>query len=288
MYNLPEALLRAVTETYRSQIDALISIPAYIRSSSDLRLTPVTASSIQGTSVESSDITVSASLHSADMTHLGSFHLKDGIVQVSVIVNAYSDTAATRRTRISPAEEEAWARAVLGGKYSDYAYRVNIVRGALRPWFQPFVVFVDRDSTPQLAPSDFDWNKAWGFSSAQKLAPRLSNYDLVQDLLRYGQFRRDPELSSLPFGVQWRLEFVSGAMLKLAQPSGTDMTVSAFSYDGHALFTLQLKSQDGSKNLGPITVDLEQRQLNAEFRNPRVEGMDWIASVFASHQHQFD
>lgn len=284
MYDLPENLLREVAETYQSQIDALISIPDYIRNSSELRLPPVAAASIRGTSVKSKDITVSASLHSADMTHLGSFNLKSGVVQVSVIVNAYSDLTMSRRTRISHAEEEAWARAVLGMKYSDYAYRVNIVRSALRPWFQPFVVFVDRDGAPQLAPGDFDWNKAWGFSTAQKLAPNIHDHDLVQYLLKYGQFRDCTESPGSLSTDQWRFEFVSGAMLKLAQLVGSDLAVSAFSYDDHALFTLQLKSRDGSQKLSPITVDLERRQLHAEFRNPRADGMDWIAIALSSNQ----
>lgn len=277
MYEPPEILLREIVEKYQGQISDLISVPDYIWNDSQVHANRYTKHSIEGTSIEDGQTIVSASLHAADMTYLGSFDLDAGAMQVSAIINAYTDNDSGRRTRISPAEEEAWARALLGTRYSDYAYRVNIVRGALRPWFQPFTVFVDRQGAPMLAPKDFDWNKAWGFSTPQKLAPEPVNRDLVDQLLRNGPYADTSGLHKLPSNNQWRLLFIIGVALKLAQLNRHNISITNMVYEDHILRIAYSRRNGDSKTSAQFTVDVESARRLAENRSPEVSGMNWLS-----------
>ncbi len=182
--------------------------------------------SIAGPSIEVDDAEVTAAVSMQDPQYLGTFDRTAEPRMILVAVNArrpaQTPSGAPRTVDLPVREQTAWVRIVLGD-LADYAYRIvtDLAQLRVRPAF--FVVLVDSDATPRLAPRDFNWALAGSGGRRaypEKVVPQ--NSDLLRHLRRHGDLI-DPDTvprpQERPPGV-WALEFVSYLTANLADRIG--------------------------------------------------------------------
>ncbi|MFE5701651.1 hypothetical protein [Rhodococcus koreensis] len=156
-----------------------------------------------------------------DADNLGSFAATVRPLCFRIHVQGYPSTftdlrsARSERTPLPRNESEGWARAVLGKRWSDYAYQLVVVEPDPRlpdlPEHDVYVVFVDAAGVPVLAPDNTRWDSIWiSHVQPRKLDPDLANTALIDRLSRSGPFVatdaiRDPRTE--PDGC-WKIEIV--------------------------------------------------------------------------------
>lgn len=234
---------------------------------------------VRGPSVADASIEVRVGLSWDDPAPFGTFARDTGSTLVRVALNAHRDHNHGRpwgKVDISPSEAEGWARAALGHKWSDYAYRLDTWPGRfmVRPVF--FAVFVDQLGLPHLAPSDFQWDRAGsgGAVERHKLTPESSNADLVTYLQRHGDVIPATDIAH-PAGEQessWYWSFGSALLSELADHARTRTTavgeVAKVELTGNTL-TIGIRGSDH---------DADTRRTGF-----RVELDSWRQHIEASH-----
>ncbi|WP_235435282.1 hypothetical protein [Rhodococcus ruber] len=203
-------------------------------------LPPGPAPQLVAPSVELDDVTVTVWLTVSDPSYLGTFDRTAETRMVQVSIHARSDHApGTDRSELRrpavrlPVDEQiAWVRVVLGD-LSDYAYRVVSEWGRyyVRPEF--FVVFIDRDGTLRLAPSDFQWVLISGGRRAypEKLLP--DDPELLAYLRTHGELIPAdlvPHPQASPSQV-WAHQFVSHLTATIADELGRLQHDRWFTFD---------------------------------------------------------
>ncbi|RKM70871.1 hypothetical protein COO55_01540 [Rhodococcus opacus] len=182
----------------------------------------------QGPSTELDNVYVSAGIAVGDVTHLGTFDRTVDTRLITVAINARSpgvpgtDHPRGRQVNIPLREQIGWVRAVLGN-WADYAYRVVTDMGQFRVRPAFFVVLVDVEGAPRLAPSDFDW---LAVSSGGRRAYPEKLFPADQALLEYLRKNGDlvpAELVSHPQAqppAVWAQKFVSSLTESFADHLG--------------------------------------------------------------------
>lgn len=141
-----------------------------------------------------------------DADDLGSFPLGAAHACIRIHVHGFrkspeSQRSATRDRVLLPRNEsEGWARAVLGVNWSDYAYELigHGQRAGTSPLQTVYVVFVDDECRPLLAPDNLSFSRLWmGRFEPRKLLPDSSNRSLNKQIIDHGPFAetesiRDP------------------------------------------------------------------------------------------------
>ncbi|TXG90043.1 hypothetical protein DW322_07225 [Rhodococcus rhodnii] len=184
--------------------------------------------SVRVPSVELDDVTVTVSVWCSDPSYLGTFDRTADTKMVRVALLAHPDTPEVEDTLPPPVdlplrEQIAWVRAVLGDS-ADYAYRVvtdaSMVR--VRPSF--FVVLVESDGSPRLAPSDFAWLLASSGGGRRAYPEKVvpDDPELLWYLRRHGDLIRADRVAhpqASPPEV-WAQEFVSSLTATIADELG--------------------------------------------------------------------
>ncbi|MGW4477170.1 hypothetical protein [Rhodococcus triatomae] len=187
---------------------------------------PDRVKTIRAPSIELDDVTVTISAWYTDPSYLGTLDRTAGTRLIQLAINArpndpWINGGPPPPVELPHREQIAWARVVLGG-LADYAYRILTDMGMLRDRPGFFIVLVDRNGMPRLAPSDFAWRLVSGARRAypEKLVPE------DPDLLRY--LRQNGDLINVdrvahpqasPPAV-WAQEFVSHLTATIADELG--------------------------------------------------------------------
>ncbi|MBB3037005.1 hypothetical protein [Hoyosella altamirensis] len=165
---------------------------------------------------------------------LGSFRNSLDPVCLRIHVQGYSSQFPNRQSarsnlldEVSEAEGEAWARALLGKYWSDYAYELLWHRRVsdrvrARMWYKQriYVVLLAQNGTPLLAPDNFAWSRVWhAIEHARKLDPDPSSNELLSYIERFGPYAvtagiRDPHTE--PDGG-WRVEMTGESLEALTE-----------------------------------------------------------------------
>jgi hypothetical protein len=130
--------------------------------------------------------------------------------------------ALRRRSSCRLREQIAWVRVALG-ELADYAYRIATDMRTLRDQPGFFIVLVDRNGTPRLAPSDFAWLLVSGGGRRaypEKVVPE--DPDLLRYLRRSGDLidvDRVAHPQASPPAV-WAQEFASHLTATIADELG--------------------------------------------------------------------
>lgn len=242
-------------------------------------------------SVEYDDVTVSVGISWDDPSFLGTFDRTADTRLVRVVVGARLDTTPTSdhslpsAAELSRREEIAWLRAVLGG-LADYAYRIVTDMGVLRVRPGWFIVLVDRDGTPRLAPSDFKWILASAggrHAYREKVAPE--DPDLLRDLRRNGDLvpvEQVPHPQAASPEV-WAQQFVSHLTATIADQLGRMGESDWFTFDEISLhgtnrvvvrYTWHLVAGDKAYGFDIDLAGLREQRLRL-FDDPRASAAAW-------------
>lgn len=182
MYDPPAlAISELITEHHRAELDAhRIEVSeqlAYYREHARLPSGAGRLPNLTAHSVVAEDVELGLAVGVREAAQFGSVDPGNPALVLSVTISAWrAPSAETPRTRVylSADEEEAWARASLRPLWADYAYRVFAVRNLVDVYPRFFLVLVDCEGRPTLAPDDFDWVRAGVLGTTaypQKLAP---------------------------------------------------------------------------------------------------------------------
>lgn len=167
------------------------------------RPAPLGTHPVEGPSLTTPHLRIHVNHSYQDADELGSFPADTAPVCVRIHVHGYSDRYPDRQAagsdlvhEFSAIEAEAWARAVLGRHWSDYAYevirRIDVDRRMRTNliYTQPlFVVFLASDGTPVLAPDNIAWNRVWlKVIDARKLDPDPESRALLDHIARVGPY----------------------------------------------------------------------------------------------------
>lgn len=187
---------------------------------------PRLAQTVEVPSVELDEAIVLISASYSDPAYLGTFDRTAGVSMIQVGIIARPDDPWINGGPPPPVElplreQIAWLRVVLGD-LADYAYRIVTDVGTLRDRPGSFIVLVDRDGSPQLAPSDFAWRLVGGGRRAypEKVVP--ADRDLLRHLRRNGDLinvDRVAHPQASPPAV-WAQEFVSHLTATIADELG--------------------------------------------------------------------
>ena len=244
---------------------------------------------IDGESVTVARARVSVMHGFRDANELGSFAADVRPLCFRFHVQAYPSTFTDRRSARSELmplprnESEGWARAVMGGVWSDYAYRLDVVDVDSRlPQHlsvqDVYVVFVDAAGVPVLAPDNTRWGGIWvGNVQPRKLDPDPANAALITRLKQSGPFTdtadiRDPRTE--PDGG-WKVEIVGdppGALSEVAQETFTE-----------ACRALRIRGAVTSR-FRPVRIELDDGHVRVYFRwaqNPNLFAMTFRLPVTA-------
>ncbi|WP_240959958.1 hypothetical protein [Rhodococcus sp. HNM0563] len=234
---------------------------------------------VEGPSLTTPHLRIHVRHSCQDADELGSFPPGAAPVCVRIHVEGYSDRYPDRRSAKSdlvhtmPATEcEAWARALLGRQWSDYAYEV-IRRTDVDPrmhtdmaYTQPlFVVFLASDGSALLAPDNIVWNRVWPkVTDARKLDPDPASTALLAHIARVGPYAptdgiRHPDTE--PDGG-WRLDVTGLPLGELTDTAAA--TVRAL--------------RDGIRVRGTITKQFRPVRLHVE-RDRAVVHFRWARNL---------
>lgn len=241
---------------------------------------------ITGPSVELDNVHVNASLSVRDPTFLGTFDRTAQIRQIDVTINAHrgaEEQAVTPRSTpvaLPVREQIAWARVALG-TWADHAYRVVTDMSQFRARPIIFVVFIDQDGRPQLAPDDFQWIQASSGGRrayADKLVPEdpglLSYLQRNPDLIPAGLVP-NPDAPSSP--QVWAYQFIAQLARCIADYLGpmhrnSEFTLDELSLHGSEHVTIRYTWHlvEGDKAYG-FDIDLARlrAQRETDFNDPR-------------------
>ncbi|QDP08288.1 hypothetical protein FNU77_00370 (plasmid) [Prescottella equi] len=246
-------------------------------------------------SVELDDVTVSVGTSWEDPSFLGTFDRTADTQLIRVVIGARLDTAIASDHSLPPAvelsrrEEIAWLGVVLGGR-ADYAYRIVTDMSVfhVRPGW--FIVLVDRDGTPRLAPSDFDWVLAsYGGRHAYREKVVPEDPDLLRDLRRSGDLvpvEQVPHPQAAP-PVVWAQQFVSHLTATIADQLGRMGESDWFTFDEISLYgtnrvvvryTWHLVAGDKAYGFDIDLEGLRERRLRL-FDDPRASAAAWRVGV---------
>lgn len=171
--------------------------------------------------------TVWLSVRDDDPSFLGTFDRTSDTRLITVTLMTMLDTSpghdggSSRQIDIPYDEQIHWVRAVLG-ELTDYAYKVVSDSGRYRVRPAVFVVLVQGDGRPALAPSDFEWLLVVGGRRAypEKVIPR------DPELLRYLRYNGDLVAASsilhpdAAAPAVWAQQFVSALTSAMADELG--------------------------------------------------------------------
>ncbi|WP_137724152.1 hypothetical protein [Prescottella subtropica] len=249
------------------------------------------APGLAASSVELDDVTVSVGVSWDDPSYLGTFDRTADTRLVRVAVRARLDAAPAPGHSLPPPvelsrrEEIAWLRAVLGD-LADYAYRIVTDMNVLRVRPAWFIVLVDRDGSPRLAPSDFEWILAgYGGRHAyrEKVVPEDPN--LLEDLRRNGDLvpvEQIPHPQAAPPEV-WAQQFVSHLTSTIADQLGRMHESQWFTFDEISLhgsnrvivrYTWHLVAGDKKYGFDIDPAGLREQRLRL-FDDPRASSAAW-------------
>lgn len=148
---------------------------------------------ISGPAVDTDGVYMDARMTWSTPVSKGTFDSNARIRQFSVWINTRhpyekNPDGVAKWVPAPVRETDGWALAMFGPSWGDYAYRVHTLRGELGRWPQLYIVFVDHDGRPVLAPNDYRWEEAGvgGPAYPHKLAPRPENTDLIKYLKQKG------------------------------------------------------------------------------------------------------
>ncbi|MGW4482120.1 hypothetical protein [Rhodococcus triatomae] len=200
--------------------------------------TPDRVKTIRVPSIELDDVTVTISAWYTDPSYLGTFDRTAGTMLIQIAINArpndpWIDGGPPPPVELPHREQIAWVRVVLGG-LADYAYRIVTDMGMLRDRPAFFLVLVDREGSPRLAPSDFAWRLA-GSGGRRAYPEKLVPED--PDLLRY--LRRNGDLIDVDRVAHpqasppevWAQEFVSHLCATIADELGRLGNSRSFTFE---------------------------------------------------------
>lgn len=193
---------------------------------------------IQAESLELDDATVRVSMWYSDPSYLGTFDRTAGTTMIRVAISARTSGPCTGgvpppTVELPLREQVAWVRVVLGD-LADYAYRIVTDLSVPRDRPGIFIVLVDRDGAPRLAPNDFVWHLA-GVGGRRAYPEKVVPED--PDLLRYLRRNGDlvnvdavphPQASPPPV---WAQEFVSHLTATIADELGRQERSRAFTFE---------------------------------------------------------
>lgn len=221
----------------------LASIRDYLTAAVGPSGTPVSGlgPTLVAPSVELDDVTVTVTVWSSDPSYLGTVDRSAGTRMVQVAVNARSNTASTTYNGIQrwppvdvPVREQiAWVRVALEA-WADHAYRIVTDRGLFRVQPAFFMVLIDRDGSPRLAPSDFKWilvSSGGRRAYPEKLVPE--DRELLAYLRKHGDLVAAdlvPHPQAPPPQV-WAHEFVSHLTSTVADQLGRMSNGRWFTFD---------------------------------------------------------
>ncbi|MDV6296553.1 hypothetical protein [Rhodococcus aetherivorans] len=236
---------------------------------------------VEGPSLTTAHLRIHVRHSYQDADELGSFPPGMEPVCLRIHVQGYCDRYPDRRAAgsdlvhaVPATEAEAWARALLGRQWSDYAYEVirrTDVDHRMRTnmmYTQPlFVVFLTSDGTPVLAPDNIAWHRVWPkVVDARKLEPDPSSNALRAHIARFGPYAptegiRHPDTE--PDGG-WRLELTGLSLDELTDTAAA--TVRALR-DG-----IRVRGAI-DKQFRPVRLHVEHDRVVVHFRwarNPNI------------------
>ncbi|MCD2114413.1 hypothetical protein LQ384_25210 [Rhodococcus rhodochrous] len=143
-------------------------------------------------SIDSSDVEVSISFRISDPSDLGTFRSTNNFqIELGIRGNSLVDSSRSGLPSVAEIllhEQIGWAISSLG-HFADYAYKVTSAVDTFELRTALFVVLLDGEGNPQLAPEDFRWDRliTRGRSARPlKLPPARENQSLRERIISRG------------------------------------------------------------------------------------------------------
>ncbi|CCQ13765.1 putative uncharacterized protein [Rhodococcus sp. AW25M09] len=212
-----------------------------------------------------------------DAADLGSFPAESNPLLLRIHVQGFSDEYRDRTAArsnlvdsVTDPEGEAWARALLGPRWADYAYELvrtpkSPTNTATRMLFaqRVYALLLGDDGEPMLAPDNFAFRRVWhGIDSARKIVPTspvvVAHLDAVGPFFRTEDFR-DPNTDAdadADADGGWRLDITGedvDGLPKTAASTARSLTRS-----------VRVRGRVDTK-FRPIRVHIEQDQARVYF-----------------------